>query len=56
MEPLYDLVLPALDVPLDGSGWKTATLVKEHEYFIPSKFQQNLSSSSEEKVEKLNSL
>ena len=26
---------PALDQPLDGSGRKTTTLVRDHEYFIP---------------------
>ena len=29
---------PALDPPLGGSGRKTTTLVREHEYFIPTKF------------------
>ena len=42
---------PALDLPLGGSGRKTTTLVRDHEYFIPTKFHQNLSSGSEEEVE-----
>ena len=42
---------PALDLPLGGSGRKTTTLVRDHEYFIPTKIHQNLSSGSEEEVE-----
>ena len=42
---------PALDPPLGGSGRKTTTLVRDHEYFIPTKFHQNLSSGSGEEVE-----
>ena len=42
---------PALDPPLGGSGRKTTTLVRDHEYFIPTKFHQNPSSSSGEEVE-----
>ena len=42
---------PALDTPLGGSGRKTTTLVRDHEYFIPTKFHQNPSSGSGEKVE-----
>ena len=42
---------PALDLPLGGSGRKTTTLVRDLEYFIPTKFHQNLSSGSEEEVE-----
>ena len=42
---------PALDPPLAGSGRKTTTLVRDHEYFIPTKFHQNLSSGSGEEVE-----
>ena len=41
----------ALDPPLGGSGRKTTTLVRNHEYFIPTKFHQNPSSSSGEEVE-----
>ena len=37
---------PALDPPLGGSGRKTTTLVRDHEYFIPTKFHQNPSSGS----------
>ena len=29
---------PALDPPLEGSGRKITTLVKDNEYFIPTKF------------------
>ena len=47
---------PALDPPLDGSGRKTTTLVRDHEYFIPTKFHQNSSSGSGEEVENVNSL
>ena len=42
---------PAQHLPLGGSGRKTTTLVRDHEYFIPTKFYQNLSSGSEEEVE-----
>ena len=47
---------PALDPPLGGSGRKTLTLVRDHEYFIPTKFHQNPSSGSEEEVENVKSL
>ena len=47
---------PALDPPLDGSGQKTTTLVRDHEYFIPTKFHQNPSSGSGEEVENVKSL
>ena len=46
---------PALDPPLDGSGRKTTTLVRDLEYFIHTKFHQNPSSGSGE-VENVNSL
>ena len=42
---------PALDPPLGRSGRKTTTLVRDHEYFIPTKFHQNPSSGSGEEVE-----
>ena len=42
---------PALDRPLGGSGRKTTTLVRDHEYFIPTKFHQNPSSGSGEEAE-----
>ena len=42
---------PALDPPLGGSGQKTTKLVRDHEYFIPTKFHQNPSSGSGEEVE-----
>ena len=42
---------PALDPPLGGSGRKTTTLVRDHEYFIPTKFHQNPSNGSGEEVE-----
>ena len=41
----------ALDPPLGWSGQKTITLVRDHEYFIPTKFHQNPSSRSGEEVE-----
>ena len=44
---------PALDPPLGESGRKTTILVRDHEYFIPTKFHQNPSSGSEEEVEHL---
>ena len=47
---------PALDPPLCGSGRKTTRLVRDHEYFIPTKFHQNPSSSSGEEVENVKSL
>ena len=43
---------PALDPPLGGSGRNTLI----HEYFIPTKFHQNPSSSSGEEVENVKSL
>ena len=48
---IRDLFCPALDPPLGGSGRKTTTLVRDNEYFIPSKFHPNLSSGSGEDVE-----
>ena len=42
---------PTLDPPLGGSGRKTTTLVKDHKYFMHTKFHQNPSSSSWEEVE-----
>ena len=47
---------PALDPPLGGSGRKTTTLVRDHEYFTPTKFHQNPSSGSGEEVENVKSL
>ena len=47
---------PALDPPLGRSGRKTTTLVRDLEYFIHTKFHQNLSSSSGEEVENVNCL
>ena len=37
---------PALDPPLDGSGRKTTTLVRDHEHFMPTKFRKHPSSGS----------
>ena len=47
---------PALDPLLGGSGRKITTLVRDLEYFIHTKFHQNLSSSSGEEVENVNCL
>ena len=47
---------PALDPPVGGSGLKTTTLVRDHEYFIPTKFHQNPSCGSREEVENVKSL
>ena len=47
---------PTLDPPLGGSDQKTTTLVRDHEYFIPTKFNQNLSSGFGEEVENVKSL
>ena len=47
---------PALDPPLDGSGRKTTTLVRDLEYFIHTTFHQNPSSGSGEEVKNVNSL
>ena len=47
---------PALDPPLDGSGRKTTTLLRDLEYFIHTKIHQNPSSGSGEEVENVNSL
>ena len=53
--PSVTYFCPALDPPLGGSGRKTTTLVGDHEYFIPTKFHQNLSSGSGEEVENVKS-
>ena len=37
---------PALDPPLDGSGSKTTTLVRDYEHFIPAKFRKHPLSGS----------
>ena len=37
-DPQVTHFCPALDLPLDGSGRKTTTLVRDHEHFIPTKF------------------
>ena len=42
---------PVLDPPLCGSGRKTTTLVRDHEYFMPTKYHQNPSSGSGEEDE-----
>ena len=42
---------PALDPPLGRSGRKATTLVRDHEYFMHTKFHQNPSSGSGEEVE-----
>ena len=47
---------PALDPPLVGPGRKTTTLVRDHEYFIPTKYHQNPSSGSGEGFENVKSL
>ena len=47
---------PTLDPPLGGSGRKTTTLVRDHEYFIPTKFHQNPFSGFGEEVENVKSL
>ena len=47
---------PALDPLQGGTGRKTTTLVRDHEYFIPTKFHQNPSSGSGEEVENVESL
>ena len=47
---------PALDPSLGGSDRKTTTLVRNHEFFIPTTFHQNPSSGSGEEVENVKSL
>ena len=42
---------PALDLPLGGTDRKTTKLVRDYEYFILIKFQQNPSSGPREEVE-----
>ena len=42
---------PVLDPPLCGSGRKTTTLERDHEYFIPTKYHQNPFSGSGEEDE-----
>ena len=41
---------------LGGSGRKTTILVRDHEYFIPTKFHQNPSNGSREEVENVKNL
>ena len=41
---------------LGRSGRETTTLVRDHEYFIPTKFHQNPSSGFGEEVENVKSL
>ena len=43
-------------LPFYGGGIKTTTLVRDHEYFIPTKFHQNPSRGSGEEVENVKSL
>ena len=45
-----------MDPPLGGSGRKTTIFVRDHEYFIPTKFHQNSSSGSGEEIEDVKSL
>ena len=42
---------PALDPPLGGSGRKTTTLVRDHEYLIPTKFRKHPPSGSVAKAD-----
>ena len=58
MGPPVTYFCPALDPPMGGSSRKTTswTLVRDHEYFIPTKFHQNPSSGSGEEVENVKSL
>ena len=42
---------PALDPPLGGSCRRTTTLVRDHEYFIHTKFHQNPLRDSGKEVE-----
>ena len=42
---------PTRDPPMGGSGLKTTTFVKDHEYFISTKFSKYLSSGSEVKAD-----
>ena len=51
-----DLFWPRPGSAPGGSGRKTTTLVRDHEYFIPTKFHQNPSSGSGEEVENVKSL
>ena len=37
---------PALDPPLEGSGGKTKTLVRDHEHFMLTKFRKDPLSGS----------
>ena len=46
-ESLFDLFYPTLDLPLGGFGKKTTTtIVRDHGYFIPTKFRKYPSSDS----------
>ena len=51
-----DLFWPCPGSAPGGSGRKTTTLVRDHEYFILTKFHQNPSSGSGEEVENVKSL
>ena len=51
-----DYFCPALDPPLGGSGRKITTPERDLEYFIHTKFHQNLSSGSGEEIENVNCL
>ena len=42
---------PALDPPLGGSGRRTTAFVRNHKYFIPTKFREDPPSGSREKTE-----
>ena len=42
---------PTLDLPLDRSGRKTTTLVRDHEHFMPTKFRKHPLSGSVEKAD-----
>ena len=54
-DPLWPILAPPW-IAQGGSGRKTTTLVRDHEYFIPTKFHQNPSSGSGEEVENVKSL
>ena len=55
-DPPWPIFAPPWILPLGGSGRKTTTLVRDLQYFIHTKFHQNLSSGSGEEVEIVNCL
>ena len=56
LEPFVTYLGQALDTHLERYDRKTTTLLRDLEYFIPSKLNENQSSDSEDKVENVKRL